>query len=76
MKTDHRVRAGREKLMEEVDHKLVLKKGKFMTVEVERKGDCNMGFHTSKDMEMNEIAWGRLNIDQPDGRGDETARHS
>ena len=48
----------------------------FMTVEVERKGDCHMGFHTSEDMEMSEIAWGRLNIDQPDGRGDETARHS
>lgn len=35
-----------------------------MNVEVERKGDC-MGFHTSKDTEMNEIAWETEY--QPDG---------
>ena len=46
-----------------------------MSVEVERKGDCNMGFRTSKDTEMNGIAWGRLNTDQPGRKGDEMARH-
>lgn len=66
-KTDHRVRAGRGKLMEEVATSWARKEGRFMNVEVERKGDCNMGFHTSKDTEMNEIAWGRLNTSQTGG---------
>lgn len=74
-KTDHRVRAGRGKLIGGGGHKLGKEGRRFMNAEVERKGDCNMGFHTSKDTEMNEIAWGRLNTSQT-GVGDETPRHS
>ena len=49
----------------------MLMNGRFMNIEVERKGDSDMGFHTSKDMEVNEKAWGRLRADQPERRGDE-----